>query len=54
VTRRPITTGEGQDAFTGWRKYLLWQPGELRRVKRRNAKCERRQAKAEIRRERER
>lgn len=41
-----------QDAFTKWRKYLCWRPGELKAIKRRASKRDRRQAQADIRRER--
>lgn len=46
--RRACIGGDEQDAFTGWRKVLYWQRGELRRIKRRAGKRERRAAKAVI------
>ena len=49
--KRPIRNFEQEDAFTRWRRVLFWQPGELRRVKRREAKLERRRGDAEVRRE---
>ncbi len=51
MTRRPVTTGEEQDAFTGWRHLLVYmgRPGVVKTVKRRYHKKERRWAKAEIR-----
>lgn len=42
--KRPMKAWEEYDAFTKWRKYLYWQPGELKRIKRRAAKRERREA----------
>jgi hypothetical protein len=50
---RGIKDWEQQDAFTGWRKVMFWQRGELRRIKRRAAKRDRRDARAEISLERE-
>jgi hypothetical protein len=47
-TKRINQTGEEQDAFTGWRKLLFWQRGELRRAKRRYHKKERRQGRREV------
>jgi hypothetical protein len=38
---------EEQDAFTPWRKYLHWQRGELRKIKRRAAKRMRREGRQE-------
>jgi len=48
---RPVTSWEGEDAFTGWRKVLHWHKGELRKVKRRESKRERRRGRDEIRQE---
>lgn len=48
--RRQRAGGEEQDAFSRyWRKYLRWKPGQLRKVKRRSAKRERRTAARQIR-----
>ena len=44
-----IETAEEEDAFTWWRRYLFWQRGDLKRIKRRLRKRERRCAQAEIR-----
>jgi hypothetical protein len=46
--RRPIVSWEQQDAFTGWRRVMFWQRGELRRIKRRASKQERRRSRDEI------
>jgi hypothetical protein len=48
VTRRPLTNFEQEDAFAGWRKVMFWQRGELRKIKRRESKRDRRRARAEI------
>jgi hypothetical protein len=51
--KRACVGGDEQDAFsTNWRGRLSWQRGELRRIKRRASKRERRAAKAAIGRER--
>jgi hypothetical protein len=49
MVKRILQSYEEQDAFSGWRKVLFWQPGELRKAKRRYHKKERRQARQEIR-----
>jgi hypothetical protein len=46
--KRPPADGDEQDAFTGWRHVMFWQRGELRKIKRRASKRERRAAKAAI------
>jgi hypothetical protein len=46
---RRVVTADEQDAFTPWRKVMFWQRGELRKIKRRAAKRERREGKADIR-----
>ena len=48
---RRIVTGEEQDAYTGWRRYLcsMQRAGAVKQVKRRTHKRERREAKGEIR-----
>lgn len=43
---RRIISPEEQDAYTGWRKVMFWQRGELAKVKRRTHKRERREGKA--------
>jgi len=50
---RQVVTTEEQDAHTGWRHVMFWQRGELRKVKRRSSKRERRQGRAEIRTQRD-
>ena len=46
---RPVRTADEQDAFTGWRKYLHWRAGELRRIKRAASKRERQEGKTQAR-----
>lgn len=29
----PLKGGDEYDAFTGWRKFLYWQPGERAKIK---------------------
>lgn len=43
MTKRRVHDGDEQDAFTPWRKYLHWQRHELRKIKRRGGKRERRE-----------
>ena len=50
--KRARANGDEQDAFSPWRYVLYWQRGELRRIKRRASKRERRTAKTAIERER--
>ena len=50
--KRSCADGDEQDAFSAWRHVYRWRAGELRRIKRRSAKRERRTAKAVIERER--
>jgi len=40
--------GDEQDAFTRWRHFLHWSKGDLKRIKRRLWKRQRREAKAAI------
>lgn len=49
VHKLPLRGWDEQDAFTGWRKVMFWQRGELKRVKRRHAHRRRRDGKREIR-----
>ena len=46
MRKRIIKTGDEQDVYTGWRKYLYWtaRPGAVKKVKRRTHKRERREA----------
>lgn len=48
---RQIKGWEEQDAYSGWRRVLFWQRHERKRIKRRTHQRERREGKAEIRRE---
>jgi hypothetical protein len=48
---RPIKGWDEQDAYTGWRKVMFWQKGELKKIKRRTHKRERREGKNDIRKE---
>jgi hypothetical protein len=32
--RIPLRGGDEYDALTSWRKYVFWQRGELKRIKR--------------------
>ena len=50
--KRACANGDEQDAFAGWRHVMFWQRGELRKIKRRASKRERRTAKTAIERER--
>lgn len=44
--KRIIVNGDEQDAYTGWRKVLVWtsRPGAVKSVKRRTHRRERREA----------
>lgn len=48
--KRACHNADEYDAFTKWRRYYRWKPGQLRLLKRRASKRDRRQARAEIRR----
>lgn len=50
--RRACVGGDEYDAFSRWRYIHGWGRGELRKIKRRAGKRERRTARAAIRRER--
>ncbi len=43
-----MKTAEEYDAFTRWRRVLYWQRGELRKIKRRWSKRERRTERNDI------
>ena len=45
---RRIRGWDEQDAYTGWRQVMPWQSGELKKVKRRTHKKERREARDHI------
>jgi hypothetical protein len=47
--KRPPKNGEEQDAFTPWRHYLYWKPGQRKAIKRRANRRERQAAKREAR-----
>jgi hypothetical protein len=44
----PLRGGDEHDAFTGWRKVLVWSRGNLARIKRRFTRRWRRSAKREV------
>lgn len=46
---RAVRSYEEQSAYTGWRKVMFWQRGELSKIKRRTHKRERREGIADIR-----
>lgn len=49
--KRIIKDWEEQDAYTGWRKYLVWtsRPGAVKKVKKRTHHRERQEGKKEVR-----
>jgi hypothetical protein len=47
--KRPCESTDDYDAFTGWRRVHFWQRGELRKIKRRASKRDRRRVRTEIR-----
>lgn len=47
--KRPSRGAIEYDAFTHWRRRYRWRAGELRKIKRRASKRDRRQVQAEIR-----
>ena len=49
----PLKSGDEYDAFTTWRKYYHWAPGQLREIKRKFNRRSRRVAKEKIRKERD-
>lgn len=48
MARRVMPSWEEQDAYTWWRKVYFWQRGELKKIKRRTHKRERREAHKQI------
>ncbi len=46
-----IKGGDEYDAFTAWRKVILWKRGELARIKRGYARRVRREAREQLRRD---
>ena len=47
--RLPLKSGDEFDALTRWRRYLHWEPGERRRIKRAYRKRARREQKDVVR-----
>jgi hypothetical protein len=47
-TPRPVQNFEEEDAFSGWRKVMHWRPGEIKAIKRRYHRKERRWARRDI------
>lgn len=47
----PLTSGDEQDALTGWRRYMKYRPGERKAVKRRYNRRVRRDGRRQIRQE---
>lgn len=43
--KRIIKTGDEQDAYTSFRKYVRWRPGVIKKIKQSTHKRERREAK---------
>ena len=49
--RLPVRNkSDEMDVITGWRRYLIWRPGDLAAIKRRLRRRERHHAKAALRR----
>ena len=44
MERRAIVSWDEEDAYTKWRKYYIWKPGVLKKIKRVTHKRERRGA----------
>ena len=51
MAKRKAVGGDEQDAFSPWRSLLRWRPGEVKALKRKANKRERKQARDDIRRE---
>lgn len=50
MARRPRHDGDEQDAFSRyWRSALIWKPGQIKKIKRRANKRDRRNAQQDIR-----
>lgn len=47
--RRACKSGDEQDAFSGWKRYYHWRPGQRKAIKRRANRRARHQARREIR-----
>lgn len=47
--RRRVTGGDEQDVHTGWRRVLVWNHGDVAKIKRRTRRRERREGKQQIR-----
>lgn len=48
MTRRRMANGDEVDAFSPWRKFLHWKPGERKAIKRKANRRERREGRDEI------
>ena len=46
---RPICNADEEDAFSGWRHYLNWKPGERKEIKRKANRRERRKTREALR-----
>ena len=53
MKRIPAIDGDEHDAFTGWRKLLIWKPGQLKKAKRKYRKRFRQAEKKMLKRERD-
>lgn len=51
MTRPVHKTGAEQDTFSSWRRFCRWRPGEIKQVKRRANKRDRKAARHRITRE---
>jgi hypothetical protein len=49
VARRVDRSWDESDAYTKWRHYLKWRPGQIARIKRRTHRRERREGRREVR-----
>jgi hypothetical protein len=43
--KRLIKTGDEQDAYTKWRSMFIWRSGEIKKIKKRTHRRERRENK---------
>jgi hypothetical protein len=48
MARRVDRSWDESDAYTKWRHYLKWRPGQIARIKRRTHQRERREGRREI------
>lgn len=49
--REPVVKADEQDVVTGWRRLMIWRPGEVAKIKRRIRRRERHVARHRMRRE---